>query len=41
MDSDATVAKGSVTKTTVGSWEQRLDRPVRGSRELTLNLTAQ
>ena len=26
MDSDATVAKGSVTKTTVGSWEQRLDR---------------
>jgi hypothetical protein len=40
MDSDATVAKGSVTKTTVGSWEQRLDRPVRGSRELTLNLTS-
>ena len=41
MDSDATVTKGSVSKTTVGSWEQRLDRPVRGARELTLNLTAQ
>jgi hypothetical protein len=40
MDSDATVAKGSVTKTAIGSWEQRLDRPVRGTRELTLNLTA-
>jgi hypothetical protein len=40
MDSDATIAKGSVTKTAIGSWEQRLDRPVRGSRELTLNLTA-
>ena len=41
MDSDATVAKGPVTKTTIASWEQRLDRPVRGSRELTLNLSAQ
>ena len=41
MDSDATVARGSVTKTAIASWEQRLDRPVRGSRELTLNLTAQ
>ena len=41
MDSDVTVAKGSVTKTTLGSWEQRFDKPVRGSRELTLNLTAQ
>jgi hypothetical protein len=41
MDSDVTVAKGPVTKTTIGAWEQRLDQPVRGSRELTLNLTAQ
>jgi SpoIVB peptidase S55 len=40
LDSDATVARGSTTKAAIGSWEQRLDRPVRGSRELTLTLTS-
>jgi hypothetical protein len=40
MDTDAAVAKGPVTKTAIGAWEQRLDQPVRGSRELTLNLSA-
>jgi hypothetical protein len=35
------VSRNPVTRTIIGAWEQRLDRPVRGSRELTLNLTAQ
>jgi hypothetical protein len=41
LDADATVSRNPVTRTIIGSWEQRLDRPVRGSRELTLSLTAQ
>jgi hypothetical protein len=40
LDSDATVARGPVTKTVVGSWEQRVDAALRGSRELTLTLTS-
>jgi len=40
LDTDASTARAPVTKTVVGSWEQRLDVPVRGSRELTLTLTA-
>jgi hypothetical protein len=40
LDTDATVARNPVTRTIIGSWEQRLDRPVRGARELTLHLTA-
>jgi SpoIVB peptidase S55 len=39
LDSDATVARGPVTRTVIGSWEQRLDLAVRGYRELTLTLT--
>jgi hypothetical protein len=40
LDADATIARGPVTRTIVGSWEQRLDLPVRGSRDLTLTLSA-
>jgi hypothetical protein len=40
LDTDTTVARSTVSKTVVGSWEQRLDVPVRGSRELTLTLTS-
>jgi hypothetical protein len=40
LDADATVARNPVTRTIIGAWERRLDRPVRGARELTLNLTA-
>jgi hypothetical protein len=40
LDEDKTVASAPVTRTVVGSWEHRVDRAVRGSRELTLTLTA-
>jgi hypothetical protein len=40
LDADLTVAKVPVLRTVVGSWEQRMDVAVRGSRELTLTLTA-
>ncbi len=40
LDEDKTVSSSSVSRTVVGAWEQRLDRAVRGSRELTLTLTA-
>jgi hypothetical protein len=41
LDADAAGAATSIARTVVGAWEQRLDRFVRGSRELTLTLTAQ
>lgn len=40
LDEDKTVASAPVTRTIVGSWEHRVDRAVRGSRELTLTLSA-
>lgn len=40
LDADTAVARSTVSRTVVGSWEQRLDVPVRGSRELTLALTS-
>lgn len=40
LDADTTLAKAPVSRMVLGAWEQRLDRPVRGSRELTLNLTS-
>ena len=40
LDEDKTVPSASVSRTVVGSWEHRLDRAVRGSRELTLTLTS-
>jgi hypothetical protein len=39
LDDDKTVATAAVARTVVGSWEQRVNRSVRGSRELTLTLT--
>jgi hypothetical protein len=41
LDTDPTVARGPVTRTVVGSWDQRLDLPVRGSREVALTLSAE
>ena len=40
FDEDKTVATAPVAKSVVGSWEQRMNRMVRGSRELTLNVTS-
>ncbi|HXT69854.1 MAG TPA: SpoIVB peptidase S55 domain-containing protein [Vicinamibacterales bacterium] len=40
LDEDKTVATSPVSKTVVGAWEQRMNRAVRGSRELTLTLTS-
>jgi SpoIVB peptidase S55 len=40
LDEDKTVSSASISRTVVGSWEHRLDRAVRGSRELTLTLTS-
>jgi hypothetical protein len=40
LDSDVTVARVPVVRTVVGAWEDRMDSAVRGSRELTLTLTA-
>jgi hypothetical protein len=40
LDEDKTVATAPVAKTVVGAWERRLDRAVRGSRELTVTLTS-
>jgi hypothetical protein len=39
LDEDKTVSTSPVARTVVGSWEQRLNRAVRGSRELTVTLT--
>jgi hypothetical protein len=38
VQSDPTSSRASVSKAVVGSWEQRLDRLVRGSRELSITL---
>jgi hypothetical protein len=40
LDADATVARAPVARTIVGAWDERLDVVVRGSRELTLTLSA-
>ena len=40
LDEDKTVSSASVARTVIGAWEHRVDRAVRGSRELTLTLTA-
>jgi hypothetical protein len=40
LDEDKTVTSASVSRTVIGAWERRLDRAVRGSRELTLTLTS-
>jgi hypothetical protein len=38
-DEDKTVATAPVARTIVGAWDQRMNRAVRGSRELTITLT--
>jgi len=38
FDEDKTVATAPVAKSIVGSWEHRMNKAVRGSRELTLNV---
>ena len=38
VQADPTTSKSSVDRAVVGAWDQRLDRPVRGSRELTFTL---
>jgi hypothetical protein len=40
LDEDKTVTSAPVSRTVVGAWEHRVDRAVRGSRELTLTLTS-
>jgi hypothetical protein len=39
LDTDRSVATSPLARTVVGAWEQRLDRAVKGSRELTITLT--
>ncbi len=38
VQADPTSSKASVDRAVLGAWDQRLDRPVRGSRELTFTL---
>jgi hypothetical protein len=40
FDEDKSVSIGPVARSIVGSWEQRVNRAVRGSREITISLTA-
>jgi len=40
LDEDKTVATAPVAKTVVGAWDHRLNRVVRGSRELSITLTS-
>jgi hypothetical protein len=40
LDTDSTVASAPVSRAVVGAWERRIDRVVRGSRELTLTLVS-
>ena len=39
LDTDRSVATSPLARTIVGAWEQRLDRAVKGSRELTITLS--
>ena len=38
LDDDKTTATAPVAKTVIGAWEQRTDRAIRGSRELSITL---
>jgi hypothetical protein len=40
LDADASVASASVSRAVVGAWDRRFDRVIRGSREITIILTA-
>jgi hypothetical protein len=39
LDGDATVGATAVSKNLLGAWEHRVNRSVRGSRELTITLS--
>jgi hypothetical protein len=39
LDADKSVASAPLSRSIVGSWEQRLDRAVKGSREITITLS--
>ena len=38
LDADKSVASAALSRSIVGAWEQRLDRVVKGSREITVTL---
>ncbi len=40
LDADKSVASAPLSRSIVGTWEQRLDRVVKGSREITITLTS-
>src|SRR5947199_8318774 len=40
LDADKSIASAPLSRSVVGAWDQRLSRAVKGSRELTLTLTA-
>jgi hypothetical protein len=40
LDADKSVASAPLSRSIVGSWEQRLDRAVKGSREITITLSS-
>ena len=40
LDADASAGSAPLSRSVVGSWEQRLDRVVKGSREITITLTS-
>jgi hypothetical protein len=40
LDTDASVTSSTLSRNVVGSWEHRLDRAVKGSRELSISLTS-
>jgi len=40
LDGDKSVASAPLSRSVVGAWEQRFSRAIKGSRELTLTLTA-
>jgi hypothetical protein len=40
FDADSSVSSSNVSRTVVGAWERRLDRVVKGSRELTITLSS-
>jgi len=40
LDADSSVSTSTVSRAVVGAWERRLDRVVKGSRELTITLSS-
>jgi hypothetical protein len=41
LDTDQSVSSASVSRSVVGAWDRRMDRVIRGSREITLTLSSQ